>query len=106
MSRPHRHPLDDMSRQLRLDRQQLDAGARTLLGVSGAMYRTVERVAVVALLVYLIEIAQANPEWAIGFATLLLIGAESAERVLMSIGDSYDPRRPTAEGSERSDREK
>lgn len=100
MSRPQRSSVSRLAYRLRTERQQLDTGARILFGVSGGMYRTLERIAVVAVLVYLIEIAQANPEWAIAFAAILLIGAEGAERVLMSLGDAYDPRVDTSTDEE------
>ena len=93
MSRPP-HTHTHLTAELRTYRSQLDAGARECLGVSGRVYRALDRlfnILVLAVTVYFVQYTDAEPILAMAFAVVLIAGAEGLQSFLLDATDSPRP---------------
>lgn len=90
MSRPPRtHSPKPLTTEIREYRSQLDAGCQRVAGVSGAMYRALDRlfnIMVLAVTVYFVQYTDVAPVLAMAFAVLLIAGAESLQHFMLSAG--------------------
>jgi len=100
MSRSPRTHIQHFTAELQTYRSQLDAGTRKCLGVSGRMYRALDRlfnILVLAVTVYFVQYTEVAPVLAMAFAVVLIAGAEGLQSFLI---DTAEVDRRETNGSE------
>jgi hypothetical protein len=89
MSRPPR--THTLTAELRTYRQQLDAATQQRWGVSGAVYRALDRlfnILVLGVTVFFVQYTDVEPVLAMVFAVVLIGGAEGLQTFIMNATDT------------------
>lgn len=88
MSRPP-HTSNTLLTELTRYHAELDVGTRKCLGLSGVVYRALDRlfnILVLMVTVYLVQYAKVEPMIAMFFAVLLIGGAEYLQTFMIASG--------------------
>ena len=88
MSRPPR--THTLTAELAAYRSQLDAATRSRWGVSGAVYRALDRlfnILVLGVTVFFVQYTEVEPVLAMIFAVVLIGGAEGVQTFIMNASD-------------------